>query len=145
MSADSNFNAPGISAFAKGMTDAFANLRIPAMNYPPIQHIRMPTNEERHKFESAGVMVSRLAARINHWKKQLPQNQQAVVLAVLANGACVNVKQLSQESHHGILIEGDIDGSPCLLLCHQDTLQILCYVEEVKKEEQRREIGFHVI
>ena len=145
MSAGSIITAPGISAGVADLSRVLANITIPSVAYPKIRQIRIPTSEERHKFESAGELVSRLAARIKQWKSQLPNNQQPVILAIMANGANVNVRQLSQESHHGVLIEGDIEGSPCMLLCHQDTLQLLCYVEEIKKEEQRREIGFHVM
>jgi hypothetical protein len=127
---------------------ALANIKIPVGGMSNISIPRMPSFreilKENQKGESAGALINRLAARIRHWRKNLPQNQQPVIWAVMASGTCVNVHSLSEESHNGIFVEGDVQGQPCMLLCHQANIQMLCFVEEIKKEEERREIGFHV-
>ena len=50
--------------------------------------------------------------------------------------------ELEAAGFHGIRIEGRIDGNPCMVLAHQATVQLLCYIEKVEKEEHRRSIGF---
>lgn len=52
------------------------------------------------------------------------------------------MERLAEESFHGIRIEGKIDGNPCMVMAHQATVQLLCYIEKVEKEESRRSIGF---
>ena len=105
---------------------------------------KLPTNEERHAYESAGVLIERLAKRIEHWQSSLPEDAQPVILAVLPSGATVRVLSLAQESHHGIAITGLVENNECLLLTHQATLQLLCYVEIITAESPRRPIGFYV-
>ncbi len=41
-----------------------------------------------------------------------------------------------------IRIEGTMNKMPCMLLAHQSTVQMLCYVEKLPKGEGPRKIGF---
>ena len=65
-----------------------------------------------------------------------------VVIAVLSNGATINVEMLAEESFHGIRVEGTIDGQPCMLLTHQASIQLLCLMTRVEHEAPKRPIGF---
>lgn len=96
--------------------------------------------DEAHK--SAGVLMRRLADTIVEWREQLPEDQQPAILAILHGGVQIQVERLAQESFHGIRIEGRMGDNPCMVLAHQSTVQLLCFVEKVEKEEFRRQIGF---
>ncbi|UTW45270.1 hypothetical protein KFE80_13065 [bacterium SCSIO 12696] len=110
---------------------------------PQTSIAQAPSEEEvSNDYRSAGVLMRRLADTVIQWREQLPKDQQPAILAVLNGGIQINVLRLAQESFHGIRIEGTINGSPCMLLSHQSSVQLLCYVEKVEKEEFRRRIGF---
>jgi hypothetical protein len=106
--------------------------------------IKVPTAEEIHRFESSGVLIARLEERVKLWQQSLSSNTQPAIVAILANGLEIRVTSLSQEGHNGIAIEGLITGKQCMVVAHQAGLQLLCYIEEVQDEKQRRSIGFNV-
>ena len=115
-----------------------------ALAMPRFEIPRMPTEEEKHAYESSGALIRRLAITINMWRGQVPKDAQPVILAILANGTPVRVSRLVQEGHNGIIVDGKVGDSPCLVLAHQATLQLLCYVEQMQKpEKERAPIGFH--
>ncbi|MES1935172.1 hypothetical protein [Salinisphaera hydrothermalis] len=109
---------------------------------PEFSMPRIPTQKEVNEYQSAGVLMQRLADSIVQWRRQLASDQQPAILALLHGGVQINVERLAEESFHGIRIEGKLNGSPCVTLTHQSTVQLLCYVEAVEQEEQRRSIGF---
>lgn len=119
---------------------------LPAMAGTPLPRTsvaEVPTEEEQlNLYRSAGVLMRRLADTVLQWREQLPDDQQPAIVAILNGGVQVNVERLAQESFHGIRIEGTVNGNPCMLLSHQSSVQLLCYVEQVEKEEFRRRIGF---
>lgn len=43
-----------------------------------------------------------------------------------------------------MVVEGSLDGSPCMFISHQASYQILSYTQNVTPETKRRMIGFHV-
>jgi hypothetical protein len=102
------------------------------------------TVEEHNQFQSAGVMLRRLAIAIGQWRRELPPNVQPGLLALLNGGVQMDVEGLSQESFHGIRIDGRVDGTPCVVLAHQATVQLLCIEQPVRPPElpRRRPIGF---
>ena len=112
------------------------------LEVPRITPIRIPTQKEVNTYQSAGILVRRLAETVAQWRTQVPADSQPAVLAILQGGIQVNVSLLAEESFHGIRIEGTIDGNPCMILTHQSSVQLLCYAAKVEKEEQRRTIGF---
>ena len=112
-------------------------LRMPVIDIP-----RMPTPKEQNSFQSSGVLVKRMAQTVTQWRAQVPADSQPVVLALLQGGVQINVSLLAEESFHALRIEGTIDGSPCMLLTHQASVQLLCFVAKVEQESQRRQIGF---
>ena len=108
---------------------------------PELPHI--PTFEENNSFQSAAVLLRRLAKAVAKWRAQLPADVQPAILAILHGGIQLSVESLSQESFHGIRIEGRLEGSPCVVLAHQATVQLLCFVEPIAPPEHpRRPIGF---
>ncbi len=76
------------------------------------------------------------------WRDQLPANFKPAIMAFLYGGIQIQVHALAQVSSHGIRLEGTFNGSPCSLLAHQSTVQILCFGEEETEEAPRRAIGF---
>ena len=88
--------------------------------------------------------MRRLINTISKWRRELPEDQQPAILAILHGGIQINVELLAQESFNGIRIQGKLGGSPCMVLAHQATVQLLCYVQKVEQEEQRTRIGFIV-
>ena len=112
------------------------------LEIPRIEPIRVPTQKELNTYQSAGVLVRRLAETVTQWRTQVPADSQPAVIAILQGGVQVSVSLLAEESFHGIRIEGTVDGSPCMVLTHQASVQLLCFVAKVENEELRRKIGF---
>jgi hypothetical protein len=124
---------------------AFPKITMPEFNIPrmaDLQLHKLPTQEEVNEYQSAGILMRRLADTILQWRDKLPETQQPAIVAFLYGGIQINVERLAQESFHGIRIEGKMNGNPCMMLAHQSTVQLLCYVENVEKEEFKRKIGF---
>ncbi len=109
---------------------------------PPIKFPKVPIQEEINEYQSASVLMQALAKEATQWKEQLPDDFRPAILAILPGGLQINMHTLSQVTFHGIRIEGKMNDSPCSLLAHQSTVQILCYAEEITPESPRRPIGF---
>ena len=111
---------------------------------PPFEEMlaSMPAEAE-HRFESAGEFVRRLAHRVQKWREKLPEDQQPVILALLPSGGAVEVWSIGEDGHSSVVVEGALDGAPCMFISHQAGFQILCYTQKVTPEN-RRKIGFHV-
>src|SRR5258707_422941 len=56
---------------------------LPALRMPDIHVPKFPTQEEMNEYQSAGVLMRRLADSIIQWRQQLPLNQQPAILAIL--------------------------------------------------------------
>lgn len=119
-------------------------LSVPEGLLPRLKVNRIPTQEEANEYQSAGILMRHLADTIVQWREQLPEGQEPAILAVLNGGMRINVERLAQESFHGIRIEGFMNGAPCMLLAHQSTVQLLCFIQisEQRPRQQRRKIGF---
>jgi hypothetical protein len=124
--------------------DSMKNYTFPSMpSLEPIRMPRIPTFEENNHFQSSGVLLRRLADSITHWRSALPDDVQPAIIAILHGGIQIDVERLAQESFHGIRIEGRTQGSPCVVLAHQATVQLLCFVQPIQPPERpRRPIGF---
>ncbi len=112
----------------------------------------MPT-EQQHRFESAGEFIKRLAHRVSRWRDSLPEDEVPMVLTFLPTGDVVEVLTLGEDGHSSVVIEGLVEGSPCMFISHQASLQILCYTRKVEEDGEtgaesepkpKRTIGFHV-
>lgn len=116
---------------------------LPELRMPEYARLpAIPTQEEVNRYQSAGILVSRLADSIKQWREQLPSDQQPAILAILNGGVQISVERLAEESFHGIRIEGKIADVPCMILAHQATLQLICYIEKVDEGKDRTSIGF---
>ncbi len=115
-----------------------------ATGMPPMTEIlsSIPA-EAKHRFESAGEFVTRLATRVSKWREQLPEDEQPVILALLPTGGSIEVWSVGEDGHSSVVVEGMMDGSPCMFISHQASFQVLCYTQKVEPEK-RRKIGFHV-
>jgi len=122
-----------------------ASFGFPDLKQPRIdlESFKMPTSEERNHYQSASVLMKRLANAITQWRGQLTENVQPAIVAILHGGVQVDVTTLAQESFHGIRVEGTVNGIPCIVLAHQSTVQLLCYIQPINPPETpRRKIGF---
>ncbi len=120
-------------------------IAFPKTEYPQqyLEYSDEPNLEEDNKYRSAGVLMRRLAESIIAWRKELPEGVEPAVIAILNGGVRIEVSSLAQESFHGIRIEGLVNGVPCIMLAHQATVQLLCYVQPIKlPASPRRKIGF---
>ena len=108
----------------------------------PIPKGHRPSSQQAQSDESAGGMLRRLAQSITEWREALPEDAQPVITAIASGGVSILVERMTQESHHGIRIEGKLNNNSCMLLVHQANLELLCYIEQVKEVKFRRKIGF---
>lgn len=114
----------------------------PRITEPAFVMPRIPSAEERNQYQSASVLMRAIADEALQWKARLPENYRPAILAIAYGGIQINVQTLSQVSFHGIRIEGTFNGSPCSILAHQSTVQLMCYGEEVDVSSQHNPIGF---
>ena len=115
-----------------------------ATGMPDIGEIlaHMPA-EQQHRFESAGEFVKRLAHRVQKWRERLAEDEQPVILAILSNGHAIEVRSIGEDGHSSVVVDGLLDGEPCMFISHQAGFQVLCYTQRVEPEKKRK-IGFHV-
>jgi len=101
------------------------------------------TLEEENQYQSASTFMASIAHEAMEWKNSLDEEHIPAIIAILYGGIQIKVNSLSKVSFHGIRIEGELNGSPCAILAHQSTLQILCHaVKKIKAAEPPRPIGF---
>lgn len=102
------------------------------------------SQEQMNEFRSAGVLLQAIAAEARAWSEHLPKNYRPAIVALLHGNMQMEVRTLAQVSFDGIRVEGEIDGNPCSVLAHQDTIQLMCYAicTDEESEEEQRPIGF---
>jgi hypothetical protein len=100
------------------------------------------SQEESNEFRSAGVLLQALAAEARAWSERLPENFRPAIVAILHGGLQVEVNELAQVSFDGIRIEGTLGDSPCSILAHQGTVQLICHAVRVDEDDEPRPIGF---
>ena len=133
-----------------GMSDDH-NIRRPyltlpgATGMPDVREIlaHMPV-EQKHRFESSGEFIRRLVLRITKWREDLPEDQEPAIMALMSNGDAVEVHSLGEDGHSSVVVEGSLEGSPCMFISHQSSFQVLCYTRKIVENSARRKIGFHV-
>lgn len=125
---------PGISA-SKQLKD----YKTPEVN-PAL--IKTPAPEKLNEYQSASVLMQAIADEAVTWRNSLPENFRPAIMAILHGGIQINVESLAQISFHGIRIAGTFNGSPCSMLAHQSTVQLLCYAEEIVENQTKNPIGF---
>lgn len=117
-----------------------SSLRYPRPHDDTAQQI--VENAQENSYQSARALLQRLSKTMVDWRKELGDDVQPAILAILNGGLQVEVERMAQESFHGIRIEGLLNGNPCMLLSHQSSVQLLCFVQRIEKEKPRRKIGF---
>ena len=102
------------------------------------------SQEESNQFRSAGVLLQALAAEARAWSETLPPEYRPAIVAILHGGVQVQVRSLAQVSFDGIRVEGLLGDSPCSMLAHQGTVQLVCYAElrGENPELEHNPIGF---
>ncbi|MFK7795100.1 MAG: DUF6173 family protein [Gammaproteobacteria bacterium] len=117
-----------------------SSLRYPRPSDKSSQQIM--ENAQENSYQSARALLQRLSQTMTDWRKELDDDVQPAILAILNGGLQIDVERMAQESFHGIRIEGLLNGNPCMLLSHQSSVQLLCFVQKIEKEKPRRKIGF---
>lgn len=123
--------------------------RVPGFHPPAAPRAELPPSgslcslEESNEYRSAGIFLRSLVAELTGWARELPKNYRPAIMAILQGGMQVQVQSLAQVSFDGIRIEGTLNGSPCSLITHQSSVQMLCYAEEIEETAPpKRPIGF---
>lgn len=109
---------------------------------PKIEIPKLPSSSERNQYQSAKVLIDRLKLRYESWQREIEDDNLQVAIYALTDGASIRVFSLAEESFHGIAIEGEFDGAPCLFVTHQTNLKLICLARPVTQEEPKRVIGF---
>jgi queuine/archaeosine tRNA-ribosyltransferase len=117
-----------------------SSLRYPRPHDETSQQIM--ENAQENSYQSARALLQRLSQTMTDWRKELDDDVQPAIVAILNGGIRIDVERMAQESFHGIRIEGLLNGNPCMLLSHQSSVQLLCFVQKIEKEKPRRKIGF---
>lgn len=117
-----------------------SSLKYPRPTEVPAEQIMEHAQE--NSYRSARALLQRLSETVIEWRKQVEEDTQPAILAILNGGLQIDVQRMAQESFHGIRIEGLLNGNPCMLLSHQSSVQLLCFVQKIEKEKPRRKIGF---
>ena len=116
-----------------------SSLRYPKPNDPTDKIVE---NATENSYQSARALLQRLSQTVMDWRKELDEDVQPAILAIMNGGIQIDVERMAQESFHGIRIEGLLNGNPCMLLSHQSSVQLLCFVQKIEKKKPRRKIGF---
>jgi len=100
--------------------------------------------EKKHRFESSGEFIRRLAFRIGKWREGLPDDEEPAIFALMTNGDAVEVYTIGEDGHSSVVVEGNLNGSSCMFISHQSSFQVVCYTRKIEAEKPARKIGFHV-
>ena len=121
-----------------------AALDLSSLRYPKPHESaeKIVENATENSYQSARALLQRLSQTVTDWRRELGDDVQPAILAIMNGGLQVEVERMAQESFHGIRIEGLLNGNPCMLLSHQSSVQLLCFVQKIQKEKPRRKIGF---
>jgi len=117
-----------------------SSLRYPRPHDEASQQIM--ENVQENSYQSSRALLQRLSQTMSDWRKELDEDVQPAIVAILNGGLRIDVERMAQESFHGIRIEGLLNGNPCMLLSHQSSVQLLCFVQKIENEKPRRKIGF---
>ncbi|MBT8037770.1 MAG: hypothetical protein KJO21_09520 [Verrucomicrobiae bacterium] len=121
-------------------------LTLPGVTGMPDVHeilAHMP-DEQKHRFESSGEFIRRLAFRITKWREGLPDDEEPAIYALMSNGDAVEVYTIGEDGHSSVVVEGGLNGSPCMFISHQSSFQVVCYTRKIEEEKPRPKIGFYV-
>jgi hypothetical protein len=94
-------------------------------------------------FSAEKIMVS-LAGQIERWKKATPEGRELVITMTTPEGRLMDVTFLKPVGWQAYLAEGNLDGSPCMVVGHIATLALFCSYVEVKDEKAVRSVGFRI-
>jgi hypothetical protein len=117
-----------------------AELGVDALPLPA--YVPPEEEEEANAYQSAATLMRRLARTIRQWRASLPDGLEPAIMALLHGGLQIRVDCLAQEGFHGIRIQGTLDGTPCMVLAHQASVQLLCHARKSEPERKPRRIGF---
>ena len=104
---------------------------------------QMP-DENKHRFESSGEFIRRLAHRVTKWREGLGEDEEPAIFALMCNGDAVEVHTLGEDGHSSVVVEGNLNGASCMFISHQSSFQVVCYTRKIEVEKPKRKIGFYV-
>jgi hypothetical protein len=129
------------SDLMKAREQALHQYTMPKLDVKPLPNLKI-NFESVNEYSSAKILLQRLDSYYTDWSNKTDDDTQVAIYALLQNGAAITVKSLREEGFNGIVIEGVLNDSDCLLMLHQSSLQFLCVAEKVSKEMPRQKIGF---
>ncbi|MDY6981872.1 MAG: hypothetical protein SV422_02185 [Pseudomonadota bacterium] len=148
--AAAQFNVLKEGGGSQNLTDYLNRQMVPVPGFTPpsvqggdvCQIPAMCSQEDSNEYRSAGVLLQALAAEARAWSERLPDDFRPAIVAILHGGLQVEVHELAQVSFDGIRIEGTLGDSPCSILAHQGTVQLICHAVRIDADEEPRPIGF---
>ncbi|BDS08625.1 hypothetical protein NT6N_36650 [Oceaniferula spumae] len=133
------------------MPDDDQYLRRPYLTLPGVtgmpnlrEIIAQMPDENKHRFESSGEFIRRLAHRVTKWREGLAVDEEPAIFALMSNGDAVEVHTLGEDGHSSVVVEGNLNGSSCMFISHQSSFQVVCYTRKTEVEKPKRKIGFYV-
>ena len=131
-------------SFKQFLANSPTALDLSSLRYPKPSEstTQMAEHAQEHAYQSARALLKRLSETMSEWRQQLEDDVQPAIMAIMNGGIQIQVERMATESFHGIRIEGLLNGNPCMLLSHQSSVQLLCFVQKIEKAENRRKIGF---
>jgi hypothetical protein len=133
-----DYSSPGKVNMEDYIPKSLAELR----HFPSMDDVRHHQSVMAHEQKSAAALLESLYNYYQEWSDKVPDTCQISIYAILANGAAISVRELRQEGFNGICIIGTLNGSECVLLMNQASMQYLCLAEDVTPEMPKRQIGF---
>ena len=140
-------SAKKFSDISKQLAASLRSIQPPDFSFPRLDRFEMPdiklaTQEEINEYRSASAFMKAVSDAAMEWKQSLPEGYVPAIIALLYGGAQIEAHNLAQVSFHGIRIHGMLNGSPCAMLAHQSTIQILCVAQQITGDSPRNPIGF---
>ena len=92
----------------------------------------------------ADTFVGELKEWISGLEKELEPNKQLRLTVILANGKEVVVEWFGYHNPNLVAIKGTYipNGHSCTVLVHQESVQVLCEIEDKEPSKPQRQIGF---
>lgn len=136
---------------AQEVKDAKLELRIMKPTKPfktlPIPDISRLISRDRDyakllKQDSAKALLDRLAKRMKLWFESCPPDRQPMLFAHISDGTAIRVQKMWSEGRNGVVIEGFMGEDPCMVMSHVASLNVVCVITKVEKDQERRIVGF---
>ena len=116
----------------------------PVREPPAIRRRPRPRPERQPTHDSAAELVHTMSDIVDGWLEDLEPDEQAVIIAILGDQTALRVVEMTAQGHDVVILRGETANGPCMLVAHQATIQLICFIERITPQATRRTIGFNV-